>query len=130
MVVYDTLSLRTPLSSQLARRRSLAAQPSTGRSSSRPEARDIPAGSPTTSNPLLALGLVDGLHVLVGPGGIGFGLPAFAPAVRRRVTLREQVACLWQDPGVPVVIAPPYGHTRLLGDGNPLVPSGHLSECT
>jgi dihydrofolate reductase len=44
-------------------------------------------GSLTTWNPLLAQGLVDELHVLIGPGIIGSGLPTFTQAVRHRLTL-------------------------------------------
>jgi dihydrofolate reductase len=44
-------------------------------------------GSLTTWNPLLAVGLVDELHVLIVPGVIGSGLPTFTQAVKRRLTL-------------------------------------------
>lgn len=46
-------------------------------------------GSLTTWNPLLALGLVDELHVLIGPGVIGSGLPTFTRPVTRRLTLLD-----------------------------------------
>lgn len=44
-------------------------------------------GSLSTWNPLLALGFVDELHVLIGPGVIGSGLPTFTQAVEHRLTL-------------------------------------------
>lgn len=46
-------------------------------------------GSLTTWNPLLALGLVDELHVLIGPGVIGSGLPTFTQAQTCSLTLLD-----------------------------------------
>lgn len=46
-------------------------------------------GSLTTWDKLLAAGLVDELHVLVGPGVIGSGVRAFAQPVRRGLTLLD-----------------------------------------
>lgn len=47
----------------------------------------ISFGSLTTWNPLLAAGLVDELHVLVGPGAIGSGVPVFGRPVDRALSL-------------------------------------------
>ena len=44
-------------------------------------------GSLTTWNDLLAAGLVDELHVLVGPGAIGSGLPTFNRPVEEPLSL-------------------------------------------
>jgi dihydrofolate reductase len=44
-------------------------------------------GSLTTWNDLLAQGLVDELHVLVGPGAIGAGVPTFTRPVEQQLTL-------------------------------------------
>lgn len=38
-------------------------------------------GSPTTWNALLVAGLVDELHLMVGPVAVGAGVPAFGPGV-------------------------------------------------
>lgn len=38
-------------------------------------------GSPTTWNALLVAGLVDELHLMVGPAAVGAGTPAFGPGV-------------------------------------------------
>src|SRR5918999_1119683 len=46
-------------------------------------------GSMTTYNDLLAAGLVDELHVMVGNGLLGDGLPAFTVALPERLRLRE-----------------------------------------
>ncbi len=52
--------------------------------------RDIVCfGSLTTWNDLLAHGLVDELHILVGPGAIGSGVPTFSRPVERELTLLE-----------------------------------------
>ena len=45
-------------------------------------------GSVTTWNPLLTDGLVDELHILIGPGVIGAGLSTFTGPVERPLTLR------------------------------------------
>lgn len=44
-------------------------------------------GSLTTWNDLLAAGLVDELHILVGPGAIGSGVPTFNQPVDQELTL-------------------------------------------
>ena len=44
-------------------------------------------GSLTTWNDLLAHGLVDELHILVGPGAIGSGVPTFSQPVEQELTL-------------------------------------------
>jgi dihydrofolate reductase len=44
-------------------------------------------GSMTTWNDLLAKGLVDELHILIGPGAIGAGVPTFAQPVQQELTL-------------------------------------------
>jgi dihydrofolate reductase len=46
-------------------------------------------GSLTTWNDLLAHGLVDELHVLVGPGVIGAGVPTFTRPVDQQLTLLD-----------------------------------------
>jgi dihydrofolate reductase len=46
-------------------------------------------GSLTTWNDLLAQGLVDELHILVGPGAIGSGVPTFSQAVEQELTLLD-----------------------------------------
>ena len=46
-------------------------------------------GSLTTWNDLLAHGLVDELHILIGPGAIGSGLPTFNRAVEHELTLLD-----------------------------------------
>ena len=52
------------------------------------EGRDIVCfGSLTTWNGLLAQGLVDELHIMVGPGAIGSGVPTFSQPVDRELTL-------------------------------------------
>ncbi len=53
-------------------------------------ARDIVCfGSLTTWNDLLAQGLVDELHVMVGPGAIGAGIPTFNQPVQPGLTLLD-----------------------------------------
>jgi dihydrofolate reductase len=53
-------------------------------------ARDIVClGSLRTWNDLLAHGLVDELHILVGPGVIGSGLPTFSKPVEQVLTLLD-----------------------------------------
>ena len=52
--------------------------------------RDIVCfGSLRTWNDLLAHGLVDELHILVGPGAIGSGVPTFTGPVDRELTLLD-----------------------------------------
>lgn len=46
-------------------------------------------GSLTTWNDLLAHGLVDELHILVGPGAIGSGVPTFSQPVEQELTLLD-----------------------------------------
>lgn len=46
-------------------------------------------GSLTTWNDLLAHGLVDELHILVGPGAIGSGIPTFSQPVEQELTLLD-----------------------------------------
>jgi dihydrofolate reductase len=46
-------------------------------------------GSLTTWNDLLAHGLVDELHILVGPGVIGSGAPTFSQPVEHELTLLD-----------------------------------------
>ncbi len=46
-------------------------------------------GSLTTWNDLLAHGLVDELHILVGPGAIGSGVPTFDRPVEHQLTLLD-----------------------------------------
>ncbi len=46
-------------------------------------------GSLTTWNDLLAHGLVDELHILVGPGAIGSGVPTFGQPVQHELTLLD-----------------------------------------
>lgn len=47
-------------------------------------------GSPTTWNALLVAGLVDELHLMVGPATVGGGIPAFGPGVTTRgLALRD-----------------------------------------
>jgi len=46
-------------------------------------------GSLTTWNDLLAHGLVDELHILVGPGAIGSGVPTFGQPVEQELTLLD-----------------------------------------
>ncbi len=46
-------------------------------------------GSLTTWNDLLAAGLVDELHLLVGPGAIGSGVPTFNQPVEQELTLLD-----------------------------------------
>jgi dihydrofolate reductase len=46
-------------------------------------------GSMTTWNDLLAHGLVDELHILIGPGVIGSGVPTFSKPVEQHLTLLE-----------------------------------------
>ncbi len=46
-------------------------------------------GSLTTWNDLLAHGLVDELHILLGPGAIGSGVPTFTNSVDRELTLLD-----------------------------------------
>ncbi|EON24575.1 MULTISPECIES: dihydrofolate reductase family protein [Nocardioides] len=46
-------------------------------------------GSLTAWNDLLAQGLVDELHVMVGPGAIGAGLPTFNQPVSQRLSLLD-----------------------------------------
>ena len=54
--------------------------------------RDIVCfGSLTTWNDLLAHGLVDELHILIGPGAIGSGVPTFSQPVERALTLLDVV---------------------------------------
>lgn len=43
-------------------------------------------GSLTTWNNLLAHGLVDELHILIGPGAIGSGVPTFSQPLERELT--------------------------------------------
>ncbi len=52
--------------------------------------RDIVCfGSLSTWNDLLAHGLVDELHILVGPGAIGSGVPTFSKPVEQELTLLD-----------------------------------------
>jgi dihydrofolate reductase len=52
--------------------------------------RDIVCfGSLRTWNDLLAHGLVDELHILVGPGAIGSGVPTFSKPVEQGLTLLD-----------------------------------------
>ena len=54
----------------------------------RVEGRDIICfGSITLWNQLLEHGLVDELHILIGPGAIGNGLPTFTRSTGRNLTL-------------------------------------------
>lgn len=46
-------------------------------------------GSLTTWNDLLAHGLVDELHILVGPGAIGSGVPTFSEKVDQELALLD-----------------------------------------
>lgn len=46
-------------------------------------------GSLRTWNDLLAHGVVDELHILVGPGAIGSGVPTFNRPVERELTLLD-----------------------------------------
>lgn len=46
-------------------------------------------GSLSTWNDLLAHGLVDELHILVGPGAIGSGVPTFSKPVAQGLTLLD-----------------------------------------
>lgn len=46
-------------------------------------------GSLTTWNDLLAQGLVDELHILVGPGAIGSGVPTFNRKIDQELTLLD-----------------------------------------
>ena len=46
-------------------------------------------GSMTTWNRLLAQGLVDELHMLVGPGAIGSGIPTFSQPVEQELMLLD-----------------------------------------
>lgn len=46
-------------------------------------------GSLTTWDALLVAGLVDELHVLIGPGAIGSGLPTFGRPVQQPLTLLD-----------------------------------------
>ena len=46
-------------------------------------------GSLTTWNDLLDHGLVDELHILVGPGALGAGLPTFSQPVQQGLTLLD-----------------------------------------
>lgn len=46
-------------------------------------------GSLRTWNDLLAHGLVDELHILVGPGALGSGVPTFSNPVEQRLTLLD-----------------------------------------
>lgn len=52
--------------------------------------RDIVCfGSLSTWNDLLSRGLVDELHILVGPGAIGSGVPTFSKPVEQELTLLD-----------------------------------------
>ena len=52
--------------------------------------RDIVCfGSLTVWNDLLAHGLVDEMHILVGPGAIGSGVPTFSQPVAQELTLLD-----------------------------------------
>jgi len=46
-------------------------------------------GSLTSWNDLLAHGLVDELHILIGPGAIGSGVPTFSQPVEQELTLLD-----------------------------------------
>jgi len=46
-------------------------------------------GSLTTWNDLLAHGLVDELHILIGPGAIGSGVPTFSQPVEQELTFLD-----------------------------------------
>jgi dihydrofolate reductase len=46
-------------------------------------------GSLTTWNDLLAHDLIDELHILVGPGAIGSGVPTFSQPVKQQLTLLD-----------------------------------------